>query len=115
MLDQIKHYSNGWWGNKQGFQLGMKYIDLFSVKNLDLQLEANVMRPFVYSHNDSVANYSNYNQPLAHPLGANFDEYIAILRWQPGVKWNTTFKMIYYKQGLDSAGVNFEEQYFPEL
>jgi hypothetical protein len=31
-------------GNKQGIQLGVKYI-MFGVKNLDLQAEMNVMRP----------------------------------------------------------------------
>ena len=55
-----------------GIQLGAKYIDAFGIKNLDLQLEYNRVRPFTYSHRDSVANYTHYNQPLAHPLGANF-------------------------------------------
>ena len=52
-------------------------------KNLDLQLETNIVRPFVYQHSDTVANYSNYNQPMAHPLGANFSEVIGIIRYQP--------------------------------
>ncbi len=46
--NQIKHYSDGWWGNKQGLQFGVKYIDLFKVKNLDLQVEMNLMRPYTY-------------------------------------------------------------------
>ena len=65
------------------------------------------MRPYTYSHNDTVANYSHYNQPLAHPLGANFLELIGILRYQPAYRWNIEVKCIYYKQGLDSAGENF--------
>jgi hypothetical protein len=105
--DQITHYSNGWWGNKQGLQLGVKYIDVFKVKNLDLQAEMNVMRPYTYSHNDTVANWSNYNQPLAHPFGANFFELIGILRYQPAYKWVIELKCIYNRQGLDSAGENF--------
>ena len=37
-LSEVKA-GNGWWGNKYGLQLGAKYIDAFSIKNLDLQLE----------------------------------------------------------------------------
>ena len=104
---QIKNYSAGWWGNKQGIQLGAKYIDMFKVKNLDLQVEMNVMRPYTYSHDDTVANWSHYNQSLAHPFGANFIELIGILRYQPAYRWNIELKCIYNKQGLDSAGENF--------
>ncbi len=107
ILHQIIHYGEGYWANKQGLQLGFKYIDMFEVKNLDLQLETNIVRPFTYQHDDTVANFTNYNQPLAHPLGANFYELIAILRYQPAYKWNLEGKIIYYKQGLDSAGENF--------
>jgi len=107
VLNEIRHYSRGWWGNKQGLQLGMKYIDAFGVKNLDLQAETNIVRPFTYQHGDSVSNFSHYNQPLAHPLGANFAEIIGIVHYQPAYKWTLEGKVIYYKQGLDSAGVNY--------
>ncbi|HEX9510850.1 MAG TPA: hypothetical protein VF939_10220 [Puia sp.] len=112
ILHQVLHYSRGYWANKQGLQLGIKYIDAFDVKNLDLQFETNVVRPFTYQHNDTVSNYSHYNQPLAHPLGANFYEFIAIAHYQPAYKWNVEGKIIYYKQGLDSAGVNFGSNIF---
>lgn len=112
VLKEIRHYANGWWGNKQGIQLGVKYIDAFSVKNLDLQLEGNIVRPFTYSHNDSVSNYSHYNQPMAHPLGANFDEILLIAHYQPALKWNAEFKVIYYRQGLDSGGINYGSNIF---
>ena len=95
--------NRGYWGNKIGIQLGAKYIDAFGVSNLDLQFEHNRVRPFTYSHRDSVANYSHYNQPLAHPLGANFKEYIGIARYQPAPKWLTVAKLIYYQQGRDSS------------
>jgi len=100
-LKQIKD-GNGWWANKWGLQLGAKYIDAFTIKNLDLQLEFNTVRPFTYSHRDSVANYTHYNQPLAHPLGANFKELIGIARYQPAPKWLLVGKLMGWKQGLDS-------------
>ena len=95
--------NRGYWGNKIGLQIGAKYIDAFGISNLDLQIEHNRVRPFTYSHRDSVANYSHYNQPLAHPLGANFKEFIGIARYQPAPKWMSVVKLIYYQQGRDSS------------
>jgi hypothetical protein len=94
------------WTNKFGFQLGTKYIDAFGIRNLDLQLEANRVRPFTYSHYNAVSNYTHYNQPLAHPLGANFQEFIGIARYQPAPKWYIMGRAFYYYKGLDTAGVN---------
>ena len=99
--------NDGYWANKFGYQLGAKYVDAFTIKNLDLQFETNRVRPFTYSHNDSVANYTHYNQPLAHPLGAGFQEFIGIVKYQPAPKWYINARAIYYYQGLDSAGENF--------
>ena len=112
ILHQILHYGNGYWANKQGLQLGLKYINAFDVKNLDLQFEGNAVRPFTYQHDDTVSNFSHYNQPLAHPLGANFYEFITIAHYQPSYRWTFEGKLIYYKQGLDSAGVNFGSDLF---
>lgn len=103
---------NGWWGNKFGIQAGAKYIDAFSVRNLDLQGEVNVVRPFTYTHSDSVDDYSHYNQPLAHPLGANFAELIGIIKYQPFPKWYAQAKVILFHQGLDTAGHNFGSNIF---
>ena len=105
-LSEIKA-ADGWWGNKYGYQLGAKYIDAFRISNLDLQVELNRIRPFTYSHNDSVANYTHYNQPLAHPLGANFTEVIGIARYQPRPKWMLEGKLVFYKQGLDVSGESY--------
>lgn len=104
--DQI-FKNNGSWVNKYGYQLGMKYIDAFKIKNLDVQLETNRVRPFTYSHYDSTANYTHYNQPLAHPLGANFQEYIAIVNYQPIPRLHIDAKVMYYYKGLDTANQNF--------
>lgn len=106
LLKEVKAKS-GWWANKFGYQLGAKYIDAFGVKNLDLQVETNRARPFTYTHYDSVSNYSNANQPLAHQLGASFQEFIAVAKYQPIKKMYLQAKLMYYYQGQDSAGQNF--------
>ncbi len=102
-LKQVKA-DNGSWSNKWGLQLGLKYINILGVPSLDLQLETNRVRPFTYSHRFAVANYTQYNQLLAHPLGANFQEYIAILNFQPIPRLLIQTKLIYYFQGIDSLG-----------
>ena len=115
LLSEIKN-NRGWWANKWGIQFGAKYIDAFGIPNLDLQLEHNRVRPFTYSHRDSVANYTHYNQPLAHPLGANFSEWIAIARYQPAPKWLITGKLIAYTQGRDSSDRSFGSNiFFPNV
>lgn len=98
---------NGWWGNKYAWQLGLKYIDAAGIKNLDLQLEHNFVRPFMYADKNRYSSISNYNQPLAHPLGANFFEVIGIIRYQPINRLFVTGKAFYIVQGKDHSGLNF--------
>ncbi|NDE11289.1 MAG: hypothetical protein EBZ95_12100 [Chitinophagia bacterium] len=102
-LKQVKA-NKGSWSNKWGVQLGVKYINLLGIPSLDLQLESNRVRPFTYSHRSVVANYTHYNQLLAHPLGANFQEFISILTYQPIPRLQIQTKLIYYFQGIDSLG-----------
>ncbi len=106
ILSKIKNDPTNW-VNKYGIQLGVKYIDAFGIKNLDVQGEMNRVRPFTYAHKNTIGNYTHYNQPLAHPLGANFQEFIGIVNYQPTPKWYINARLIYYYQGLDSAGLNF--------
>jgi hypothetical protein len=106
VLDNIKS-GNGWWANKYGIQAGAKYIDAFGVSNLDLQAEANIVRPYTFSHNTLYGDYSSYRQSLAHPLGSNFNEMVGILRYQPLPKLNLVAKLVYTMTGRDSTGLNF--------
>lgn len=98
---------DGWWANKFAVQLGGKYIDALGVSNLDLQGEVNIVRPYTYSHNTAYGNYSNFRQPLAHPLGANFNELIGIVRYQPLPRLNITGKLMVVQTGRDSASFNW--------
>lgn len=97
----------GWWANKFAVQFGGKYIDVLKVKNLDFQSEVNFIRPFTYSHSDTINNYSNYNQPLAHPLNANVLEWVNIVRYQPKERWYLEGKIISWIQGTDVNGENY--------
>ena len=73
---------NGWWANKQAFQGGYKWFNVFKLKGLGIQAEANYIRPYTYSHALITQNYAHLNQSLAHPLGANCIEAIGIIRYQ---------------------------------
>jgi len=103
---------DGYWANKWGVQLGAKYFDAFTVKNLDLQGEVNIVRPYTYQHYQSlegsmVANNTHYNQAMAHPLGAGFAEFIAVARYQPVPRLALDAKLMYYKQGIDTGNTNY--------
>ena len=98
--------STGWWGNKYGFQLGMRFFDLFGIDGLYALAEWNAVRPFTYSHMNSMQNYGHRNQSLAHPLESNFHEVLAILGYQ---KNNLDFwvKYAYQHFGRDFQNNNF--------
>jgi hypothetical protein len=104
--------NTGYWANKFGYQVGIKYPDAFGIPNLDILLESNRVRPFTYSHFDSVSDYTHFNQPFAHPLGANFQERIAIVKYQPLRKLYLQAKAIYFYQGLDVSGINYGSNIF---
>lgn len=89
------------WTNKYSFQLGAKYVDAFGVPNLDLQAEYNVVRPYTYSHKDGGRNYMHYGQSLAHPLGANFREYLGILRYKVTPRLSIYGTVMKASQGKD--------------
>jgi hypothetical protein len=82
-------------------------VDAFTVSHLDLQLELNTIRPYVYTHDDTVANYSHYNQPLAHPLGANLKEIISVIRYQPIFPLTIQWRFTLSYQGNDTTGSNW--------
>ncbi len=111
VLDEFKFNeikaNNGWWANKYGFQVGAKYIDAFGIKNLDMQGEYNMVRPYTYSHSQSTTSYSHFGQMLAHPLGSNFKELVGIVRYQPAKRLFLSAKAMYATYGLDSLKSNW--------
>jgi hypothetical protein len=106
LLKEIKA-RNGWWANKQAGQIGLKYIDVAGLANLDLQVEMNIARPYTYTHETPYTSYAHYNQPLAHPLGANFHEVIGILRYQPINRLQLAGKLVYAEYGADTPDANW--------
>ncbi|WP_268035470.1 hypothetical protein [Algoriphagus sp. PAP.12] len=87
--------------NKFGAQAGYKYINAFGLSNLDLQLEFNAARPYTFQEKFDDQSYSNWRTPLTHPRGANFREFISIIRYQPIPKLNLSLLGMYQLYGSD--------------
>lgn len=102
----------GWWANKYAFQTGLKYVDAFTIPNLDLQLEYNYVRPYMFTHQDTATSFTHYNQALAHPLGANFDEIVGIIHYRPHPRFSVTTHMFSWRRGLDSDGEHWGSDIF---
>lgn len=107
VFNEIFVEKRGWWGNKFGVQSGLKYIDAFGVDHLDLQAEYNSARPYTYSGRDSLVSFVHYNQPLAHPLGANFREFLLRLRYQPLKRLIIDARLINARFGEDGPDENW--------
>ena len=67
--------------NKFGYQLGLRGTDLFGVKGLNYLAETNSARPYTFSERSTIVNYTENSEPLAHPWGANFREYVGLLNY----------------------------------
>ncbi len=99
-LKEIKAWKDGWWANKQGVQIGYKCYNIGQVDNFLMQMELNIVRPYTYSHGSPQQSYTNGGMPLAHPMGANFAEFLGLLSYQ----WNgmtVTGKLVGMLYGVD--------------
>ncbi len=104
LLDQFTA-GDGWWANKFGIQLGIKGFDAMGIEGLYFQAEFNLVRPFTYSHGSPVQNNAHFDEPLAHPLGANFYEGLMIGAYEFG-DWELRDHMSFTLKGDDPDGCN---------
>ena len=104
LLKQVRE-RKGWWANKQGIQAGWIYYNTFRIPGLDFRGEWNWVRPYTYSHGSPQQSYTHFNQPLAHPLGANFTEYLAAIHYTKK-RLRVEMKFIYAMIGKDTAGIS---------
>ena len=101
------NYSSGFFQNKYGYQIGT----IIEYKNLYYNLEFNQVQPYTYAHKLPPQNYTHLNQALAHPLGANFKEFINTIKFKKDkFLFNLSAKFI--KIGLDSLNSHFGQNIF---
>lgn len=107
MLDDVfKKEDGGDVRKKFGYQIGLKYFDVFRLKNLNLQFEYNSVRPYSYAAEDPEQSYTHYNQALAHPLGANFSEMVGFINYR-FKDFFIELKANYAEKGVDTLNRNF--------
>ncbi|MCD0486881.1 gliding motility protein RemB [Pedobacter sp. MC2016-14] len=100
-------FSNkGYWANKWSAQLGIRGSDLFKTEALNYLVEFNTARPYTYAHYDRITSYTGMSQPLAHPMGANFREFLGILNYSYK-RFDFQLQGSYAQYGLDPAGLNY--------
>lgn len=109
----------GSWLNKFGFQLGARYdfqghyyrysnTEKPNIYGFSLIAEYNQVRPFTYTHSKTLTNYAHYSQPLAHPLGTDFKEFV----FRAQAVWNRWLFTLHYstaQRGLPEV-INGEYQ-----
>ncbi len=113
LLSEIQS-SNGWWGNKHSLQLGANYINAGGIENLDLKIEWNKVRPYTYAHYTPFGSYSHFEQPLAHPWGANFREMIFELRYQPIPRLELYSRTFVGTVGRDNGNENWGSDFMKD-
>lgn len=96
--------------NKNGFQLGGKWFNCFGNKNSWIQIEYNNVSSLTYANTfeNILQSYTHTNQNLAHPLGANFNEFLLMAHFEKN-RWLATGKIIFYNQksnSLDGLGAS---------
>lgn len=74
-LSDVELYGQLIWDQegRDGQQLGVKTLGLID-RGLRIQVEYNRSSPFTYANNPVDLNYAHFGQPLAHPMGAGFEE-----------------------------------------
>ncbi len=70
------------YGNKYAWLLGGYHADFLGIDFLDLRTEYSRVRPYTYSHKDTILAYLHYSTPLGHHLGPNAQEWFLQFEYQ---------------------------------
>ena len=103
------------WEKRYGYQVGIRAGNLFKVNGWSGQLEFNAVRPYTYASDTITTVYAHNNQPLAHPLGANFKEGIFITDYSYK-RWWVRLEVLTARYGIDSStSVDFGRDIYKPL
>jgi hypothetical protein len=91
------------------WQLGVKGSDLFGVHSLNYLVEYNTAAPYTYSNQNPIVSYSENNESLADPLGANFKEVVGLLNYSIW-RFDLQGELDYAKIGANSSSFNYGNQ-----
>lgn len=103
------------WEKRYAVQGGIRSANIF-VNGLNVLVEGNMARPYTYASNSLNTNYAHNNQPLAHPLGANFKEGLGVVDFTYNDKWFFRLEGFIAQYGADSSAfVNYGQNIFKPL
>ncbi|WP_374950800.1 gliding motility protein RemB [Mucilaginibacter sp.] len=103
--------NSGSFRNKYGFQFGLRGANLFGIPRLNYLAETNNVKPFTYSERSSILSYSANSEPLAHPWGANFREFLGLLNYSYK-RFDFSGELDYGHYGLDTDNKNYGKDIF---
>ncbi|MDR3697781.1 gliding motility protein RemB [Mucilaginibacter sp.] len=103
--------SNGSSRNKYGWQFGFRGSQFLGVNGLNYLFEYNTAKPFTYSERSYIENYSDNSEPLAHPWGANFREWVGLLNYSYK-RFDFSGEADFGRYGFDLNGQNFGKDIF---
>ncbi len=112
VVNQLGAFSSA--QNRTGYQLGVRSGDIFEIPGLNVLAEFNTVRPYTYAGASSDVNYSNANQALAHPLGANFAEGLAVVTYAYN-RWRFRFEGFVANYGADTGQANYGQNILAHL
>lgn len=104
LYDQASSAGNS--SGRNAWQLGFRGADLFKVNGFNYLFEYNTSSPYTYSNQYPIVSYTELNEPLADPLGANFKEAVGILNYSLG-KFDLQGQIDYARYGLNTTTVNY--------
>lgn len=104
LFDQTGTSSNS--NSRGAYQLGFRGADLFKVNSLNYLFEFNTAAPYTYSNQYPIVSYTQLSEPLAHPYGANFKEWLGIVNYSVG-KFDFQGQLNYAKYGLNTTATNY--------
>ncbi|MCP4121189.1 MAG: hypothetical protein GY751_05510 [Bacteroidetes bacterium] len=99
---------SGFYRTKVAWQIGYRSYDLFKIEHLDFQSEFNMSRPFVFAHKTPEQNYAHLNQEMAHPLGANFWEWLVFVKYRKD-RWTAALNFQWARQGGDDISNRYND------
>jgi hypothetical protein len=102
LIDQTTQVS---FGKRNAWQLGLRGSDLFTLPRLNYLFEYNTAKPYTYSNQNAIVSYAQFCEPLAHPYGANFKEFVSLLNYSIK-RFDFQFQFDYAKYGLDLKNGN---------
>jgi len=92
--------------NKTAYQFGLFWYQPLSLNDFSLVVEYTKIRPFVYSHVDSMNTYTAFGKNLGHKIGPNSDEIFSRLSYNFNERIRVNFNYAFVRSGENVYDIN---------